>query len=312
MTPDSKDFTINLSIRSDIFKNDVSEYEAILESGSGNFFSHLFIENDGIFQKLKLKNQLKLISVCSMLKNNLRSSEYPEVSQINHLGNSISPYICPNNPKLDGLIEKEFESFIKSPYIAGIQMNELEMPFLPASLGCFCQHCFVHAEEYGIKLDKISQDLRHLDLNRLNENWFLKNYPEWIKFKTNTITQFAGRMMILIRKLNPNITLGLNVNFYEKPELYSYNYFFLALYLDNLNFIINHSSNLVEKRVLNNIKAVTKKFLGEIQVFIQMKVPDKFNLQKVRAAIETIKKHKFNSVIFHVRNLQDFKNINTI
>ncbi|MFX1293985.1 MAG: hypothetical protein ACFFD2_03870 [Promethearchaeota archaeon] len=309
MSVNPNPLTINLSIGSNFFKNYPVESSKLLEIIPENTFSFLLIENNDIFQQLNPENHLKVIPIYSILRGNPISPEHPDLVQIDSSGSAIPTYICPNNPKLEHLAKRVFETLNKSSQIAGIQLNGLEMPPLSHYLSCFCSYCTSLADTNGIDLNEISSKLKERAKKGLNEHWIYKKFPKWIKFRTESIYNLAGKLMILIRKINPDLLIGLNVNFSENAKTIEQNYFFLALFLDMLNFVVNVPSNKVGKKLLRQIRSVTKKFLGNIQLFIQLNVPNEFNLNQIKTNIVNVEKYSFNGLIFHISALNELEKI---
>ncbi|NVM29886.1 MAG: hypothetical protein HWN65_13665 [Candidatus Helarchaeota archaeon] len=267
----------------------------------------LFVLSDDskVFSELYSNTRLKLVPIYSVLRNNSEFSENVEISQIDQSGNSVSSLLCPNNPKLEPIIKADFETLAESSQIAGIQMTNLEMPLNLSNLGCFCPYCLALAEKRSIDLQAISIQFTKKSNNGLSLRWIQKEFPDWLKFRMDSVSNLAGRLMIAIRKYNPDIFLGLNVNFSEIPAFFGQDYFFLALFLDNLNFIVNGNSHLEEKRFLKQIRSVTKGFLGDIKLFLQMKVPYEYNLNKISKFITRLKKFSFDGLIFQVSTINE-------
>ena len=89
-------------------------------------------------------------------------------------------------------------------------------------------------------------------------------------------------------------------------------YFFLALFLDILNFKVNVPSDEVGKKLLKQIRSVTKKFLGDIELYLQIKVPNEFNLSKLRTSMTNIEKYSFDGLVFQISTLNELEKIQKI
>jgi hypothetical protein len=305
-------FSVNFSIESGLYKK--------ISTGGHNWLVDLsdntliFINSNDLktLPEFLSKNHLKFVPIYSVLRDNSNFPENTDLSQINHLGDVVSPFFCPNNPKTAPLLRNDLESLCELSHIAGIQLANLEMPLIPSSLGCFCSYCTGFAEDAGVDLLKISHEIKDNMKNGANLNWISKKFPEWMKFRMNSISNLAGKLMISIRKMNPDLFLGLNVQFSKTPERLGHNYFFLALYLDLINFVVDGNSELGEKKVLKQILSITKKFIGEYKTFLQMKVPNEFNLREIGTKIARIKKHAFDGLIFHISTQADLEKIQII
>jgi len=309
MRKDSKPFTVNIAFDSEIFQDGPTEYIKFLKYLPEN--TPIFLSNNyfKILHQIDSSTHHEFIPVFSTLRNNSKSSEDAGLSQIDAIGNVISQYSCPNNPKVENFVKSEFNSINKYQRIAGIQLGGLEMPSLRSTYGCFCPFCHSVAEGQGIKLKDISHELKQIKAHALDEKLVSEKFPYWTRFRMQSITNFAGKLMILLRQINPDLFLGLNLNFSETPELFGQDYFFLALYLDLLNFIID-SSNLQEKDILHQIKIIkriSKKFLGSIKVFLQFLLPDSFQLDDIKMILQNTQHDSFDGVVFRISSLDGLK-----
>ncbi|MHA1131267.1 MAG: hypothetical protein ACTSQI_04665 [Candidatus Helarchaeota archaeon] len=300
-------FTMNLSLGSEIFETYSVQSAELLNSIPSGTFHALLIENDKLFQELPLNNGHRLIPVYQLLRNNSEFSNNSILAQIDYLGEEIPPYFCPNNPKLDTFIEKVFKSYNNSYNIAGIQLTGLEMPPLTSHLGCFCEYCISLAEKNDLDLLQISKHLRQLGPKKQSSKWIHKKFPDLIKFRTASINNLAGRLMMLIRKINPNLTLGVNLPYSKNPKNIGQDYFFLALYLDSVNFKVENMHFPVQKKVLKQIRSITKNFLGEIKVYLQVRIPNKLNKRSVMSIITQLRKYSFTGIVFHITNLNEME-----
>ncbi|NVM54302.1 MAG: hypothetical protein HWN66_11425 [Candidatus Helarchaeota archaeon] len=267
-----------------------------------------FLSNDyKIYQEVRSKIRLNFVPIYSVLRNNSEFFKNSEIAQIDQSDNIISPYFCPNNPKLEPLLRSDIEFLCEFPQIAGVQLENLEMPLLSPNSGCFCPYCSSLAEEKNIDLNEISAILKDRAQNGLNLNWIRKKFPDWLKFRMNSISNLAGKLMVMIRGINPDLFLGLNINFSKTPEKLAQNYFFLALFLDSLNFSIDLRSKVKEKGLLKQIRTVTKKFVGDINLYLQIKVPNGFNLNNIKKFIKYAKKYSFDGLIFNISTPDELK-----
>jgi len=287
MKADSKPF-IHFAFGSEIFQDGPTEYNKFIKYLPENtpiFFSNKYIK---VLCKADAQSRLKFIPILSTLRNSSKTIMDIKLSQIDAIGNVISQYYCPNNPKVENFVKNEVLSTIKYQSIAGIQLDWLEMP------GCYCSFCRALAEGQGFSLKEISRELRQKRTYSLVE-----------EFRMQSITNFAGKLMVLIREINPNLLLGLNLNFSKTPQSFGHDYFFLALYLDRLNFILD-PTNSQEKDMLHQIKVIktiTKKFLGKIEIFLQVLLSDQFESDMINKIIRTTRKNAFDGVVFHISTL---------
>jgi len=300
---------INLSIDAELYRKNSSEWFNSLNNLPEDTLLFIISKNYAHFTDLHSKTHLQLVPVYSALRDGSNFSRNTDLAQINQSGNLISPYYCPNNPKVVSLIKNDFESLHEASPIAGILLDSLEIPFQPPIIGCFCAYCSTLAEEKGINLSQISHEITRKMKNGVNWNWVTKNYPEWLQFRVDSISNLAGKLMITIRKLDPNIFLGMTVPFSYTPEMFGHDYFFLSLYLDLLNFSVNENILGSKKKLLKQIRAVAKKFIGEYRIFLQMKVPHELNVSEIKMGINTLKKNSFDGLIFHVSTLNELKKI---
>ena len=294
-------FSINSEIRGKNFKNWLN----LLKNLQDDTILFVLSNDSEIFQEINFKTHTKLVPIYSVLQNTSESSKNHETSQINQSGNSIPSSFCPNNPELEHTIRADFENLSESSRITGIQLDNLEMPLKLPNLGCFCPHCSALAEKRGVDLHQISPHFLKNANNGLNLHWIQKHFPDWLKFRKDSVTNLAGRLMVAIRKIDPEIFLGLNIHYTNNPEFLGLDYFFLALFLDMVNFVVNGSDK--ETKLLKQIRSVTKTFLGDIKVFLQMKVPKEFNSYRISKLIKRTQKYSFDGLIFEVSTFDDMK-----
>ncbi len=308
----SKLFSWNLLIDSEIFEKDAIAAFKLIQTLKTDKISTVLSGNLRFFQEFDLNGGLKSIPIYNVLRDNPEFTENLSLAQIDYNGEIIHSYFCPNNPKLDELIEKTFKSYDKSNKIAGIQLDGLEMPSHLANMGCFCKYCCQQAVEKQIDIDNISQELSDLALKKHNGVSITKQFPDWIKFRTKSVTDLAGRLIIILRKINPELSLGLDINFSKNPELIGQDYFFLALFLDSLNFNIDQSLDSIEKKLLKQIRLISKKFLGDIEVNLQVKVPTALNGKSTLKLIRKIEKFSFDGLVFQVFSIEELEKLVTI
>ncbi len=291
---------VNFSINSEIRGKNFTAWLNTLKNLQDNTILFLLSNDSVIFKEIHSKTRIKLAPIYSVLQNTSKSSKNHEISQIDQSGRVIPSSFCPNNPELEHIIRADFENLSESSQITGIQLENLEMNLKLPNLGCFCSNCSALAEKRGIALHEISTHIVKNANNGLNLPWIKKQFPDWLKFRMDSVTNLAGRLMVAIRKINPDLFLGLNVNFSKSPEFLGHDYFYLALFLDLLNFVSNRTLWNGEKRLLKQIRSVTSKFLGDIKVFLQIKVPNEFNPEKLNKFIARLKKNSFDGFIFKV------------
>jgi len=296
---------VNFSINSEIRGKNFSNWLNLLKNLQDNTILFLLSNDNEIFQEVNLKTHVKLVPIYSVLQNTSESSKNHEISQIDQSGNIIPSSFCPNNPELEHIISADFESLSESSHITGIQLENLEMPLKLPNLGCFCPRCHALAEKRGLELHKISPLIIKNANNGLNLHWIQKHFPDWLKFRKDSVTNLAGRLMVAIRKIDPEIFLGLNVPYAHNPEFLGLDYFFLALFLDMVNFVVNGSDK--GKKILKQIRSVTKTFLGDIKVFLQMKVTKEFNSYGISKLIKRTQRYSFDGLIFEVSTFDDMK-----
>ncbi len=301
--------TMNLSLDSEIFENSFSRSTELFNTMNLKRFHALMTQNDKFFQELTIKNGLKLIPIYNILRDNLEFSQNTILAQIDHLGNEIPRYFCPNNPKLDLFIKKVFKSYNNSYKLGGIQLDGLELPPLSPQPGCFCEHCLRFAAKSDLDLMNIATKLRNTAFKKKGEKWFHKTFPDWMKFRVASVNNLAGRLMVMVRKINPDLTLGVNLQYSKRPEYFGHDYFFLALFLDLVTFQVDHATLPLEKKLLKQIRSVTKKFLGEVKVSLQIKVPHEFNGHPMSTSIDTLRKYSFDGLVFHISTLEDLEMI---
>lgn len=266
---------------------------------------HILSTDIRIFQELCKRKSIKLAPIYSVLQNHSKITNHNGITQIDQTGNIINTSFCPNNPEINDLVRADFEILSETSQIAGIQLDGLSMPLQLPKFGCFCPYCHTLAEKRGIDLQQISSFFKEKANNGLTLSGITKQFPDWVKFRMDSVTNLAGRLMVILRQINPDLFLGLNVNFSNNPELLAIDYFFLALFLDNLNFIVNSNSHLAEKRLLKQIRSITKKFLGDIKVFLQIKVPKYFSPQKLDKLQAKLQRYSFDGLIFQVSAIEE-------
>jgi hypothetical protein len=309
MRVDSKPFTVNIAIDSKIIQNGLDENIDLLKKLpetsniflSGNHFEFL--------NQLPAPSCLKFVPIFSTLSNSSKDLKKPEISQIDATGNILTQYLCPNNLNVENSVKAEFISLNNHAHIAGIQLEGLEMPSILSNPGCFCSFCAAIAAEQGLNLKTILRSLIQRENQESDRAQVQKNFTDWHRFRMQSITNFAGRLMVLLRRINPNLFLGLNLKYSETPEFLGQDYFFLALYLDLLNFIVN-PPNPQGKGFLHqmkSIKRITKKFLGQIRVFLQISVPDEAELNEIKTWLKMIRNNSFDGVILHIPSLDGLK-----
>ena len=311
---DSKPFTVNIAIDSKIIQNGSVENTEILKRLPET--THIFLSGNHFefLNQLSATPYLKFVPVFSSLCNYSKCLKEPEISQIDATGTVISQYLCPNNLNVENFVKNEFISLNNYAHIAGIQLVGLEMPSILSHPGCFCSFCAAIAADQGLNLQTISHELSQRKNRKSDGVWVQKNFPNWQRFRMQSITNFAGKLMILLRRINPNLFLGLNLNFSETPELLGQDYFFLALYLDLLNFIITPFEHYEKDflRQITLVKRITKKFLGQIKVFLQFSVPDAFELDAIKRILRTAQKNSFDGVVLKFSTLDGLKKMGTI
>ena len=308
----SEQFVVNFSVNSERIKDISADYFKIFESIPKNTL--LFLSNDyhQILSQQDLQIQHKIVPLYPILRNNPNFSAHSEIAQIDQSGNTISSYICPNNPKLESLIEYKFKEFCKSPHIAGIQLEGMEMPPFSSQIGCFCPYCAAAAEKSGIDLPKIADELTNKAKKEPLAKNIEKEFPDWLKFRMESITNLAGKFMIHLRKLNPDLFLGLNLNFSETPELLGQDYFFLALYLDVMNYHVHLPSSKAKKSFLKQLELISqvrKKFIGYIRVFLQIEFPIQAKSDIFHTVITKTKRLAFDGLIFPLSALDTVKKV---
>ncbi|MHA1263706.1 MAG: hypothetical protein ACTSRS_00570 [Candidatus Helarchaeota archaeon] len=248
---------------------------------------------------------LKLALIYPVLQNNLNLAENIELTQIDQFGRPLSNSFCPNNPKVQDLIQHDFESLSEMSHIAGIQLSNLEMPLEMSQIGCFCPYCIALAEEKGLNLSHIARILQKKAHNGMNARWIKNRFPDWITFRMKALSNLSGRLMVLIRKINPALFLGLNVNFTKDPEYLGQDYFFLALFLDLLTFIVKENMVLKYPKLLKQIHSITKTFLGDFRIFLQIKVPNEFNKTHLLKLLRHSKKIPLHGLVFEAPHLKE-------
>ncbi len=299
--------SVSFFINSKIYEKNSSEWLNLFEKLTDNTLLYVLSSDCSTYRDLRCKNRLKLVPTYSVLRNNSNFLVNTEIAQIDQSNAIISSYLCPNNPKLEPLIRADFEFLCETPHIAGIQLENLEIPLLSPYSGCFCPYCTSLAMNRGIDLAKISEVLNNGAQNGINLNWIQKSFPNWLNFRMESISKLAGKLMVMIRKLNPDIFLGLNVNFSKNPEKFAQDYFFLALYLDSLNFVIDTHLKINGKKIMRQIRSAIKKFLGNITIYMQIKIPNNFNLEKIKNFLTRIQKYSLDGIIYPVSNPNELK-----
>ncbi|MDD1776753.1 MAG: hypothetical protein LUQ65_01185 [Candidatus Helarchaeota archaeon] len=307
----SKPFEVSIEIDTKIIQNRAAENIDLLKRLPE--ISHIFLSGNQFefLNRLPAPLPLKFVPILSTLSNSSKYLKEPEISQIDATGSAISPYLCPNNLKVESYVKTELTSLNNYANIAGIQLEGLEMPSILSNPGCFCSFCLAIAADQGLDLKAISHSFIQMKNLESDKVWGQKNFIDWYRFRMQSITDFAGKLMVLLRRINPNLFLGLNLKFSETPEFLGQDYFFLALYLDLLNFIVN-PPNPQGKGFLHqmkSIKSVTKKFLGQIRVFLQISVPDEAELNEIKTWLRMIRNNSFDGVILHIPSLDRLKKL---
>lgn len=310
----SKPFEVSIAIDAKTIQNGAAENIDLLKKLPET--SHIFLSGNQLefLCQLPTPLPLKFVPIFPTLSE---TSKYPkelEISQIDATGNAISRSLCPNNLNVENFIKNEFVSLNNHAYIAGIQLEGLEMRSIFSNPGCFCSFCTAIAAEQGLNLKTISQSLVQMQNQESDRAWVQQNFADWYRFRMKSITDFAGRLMVLLRRINPNLFLGLNLKFSETPEFFGQDYFFLALYLDLLNFIID-PPNPQGKGFLHqmkSIKSVTKKFLGQIRVVLQISVPEEADLNELKTWLRMIRNNFFDGVILHIPSLDGLKKLENL
>ncbi|TFG04733.1 MAG: hypothetical protein EU536_03970 [Promethearchaeota archaeon] len=276
--------------------------------------SSFFVPSNEVsfFNHINQKKHLNLVPIYSVLHNNLDPTDHLDIAQVDQFGNAISAAFCPNNPKFIINLRSDFEFLCETPHIIGIQLENLEMPLLSRHLGCFCPYCHDLAQEKNIDLDHIARLLQEKAHNGLNPRWIRKKFPQWVKFRTNSVSELAGKLMVIIRQKNPELFLGLNLHFSKTPEFKAQDYFFLALFLDILNYVIETDSKWVDTKKIRQIYTLSKTFLGDIKIFLQVKVPQQFNSHQINDFLVHMQKYLFDGLIFEASNLAEIKKLGMI
>jgi hypothetical protein len=305
----SKPFEVSIALDAKIIQNGLDENIKVLKKVPKT--THIFLLGDQFefLNQLSTPISLKFVPVFSTLFSSSKCSKEPEISQIDATGNMISQYLCPNNLNVENSIKTEFISLNNHAHIAGIQLEGLEMPSILSNPGCFCSFCTTVAAEQGLNLKTISDSLAQRQNQESDRDQIKKNFAKWYRFRMQSITDFAGRLMVLLRRINPTLFLGLNLKFSETPEFLGQDYFFLALYLDLLNFIIDPPNPQGKGflRQMKSVKSVTKKFLGQIRVFLQLSIPEKAELHEIKTWLRMIRNNSFDGVILHIPSLDGLK-----
>lgn len=305
----SKPFEVSLALDAKIIQNELEENINFLRKLPETTHIFLLGSQFEFLNQLSPLSFLKFVPVFSTLLNSSKCSKESEISQINATGNPIPKYLCPNNSNVENAIKTEFISLNNRAHIAGIQLEGLEMPSILSNPSCFCSFCAAVAAEQGLNLKAISTSLVQRQNQESDRDKVQKDFADWNRFRMQSITDFAGRLMVLLRRINPDLFLGLNLKFSETPEFLAQDYFFLALYLDLLNFVIDPPNPQGKGflRQMKSIKMVTKKFLGQIRVFLQISVPEKTELYEIKTWLKMIRNNSFDGVILHIPSLDGLK-----
>jgi len=146
---------------------------------------------------------------------------------INYMwGKYIADWFCPNNPHAKNFSLAMIEDIVRSYDIAGVFVDRFRYP---VNLGvCFCPYCQKRMKEKGLSPNILRCTVKEV-LRKENETQFKKivnfgtstdllylfsKFPEllnWITFRMNSITNFIKDVYNLVKGINPNLKVGLDM-----------------------------------------------------------------------------------------------------